>query len=230
MKRLSHAVALAAVTLAAMAGGCKKEEAKPVPTPAEPKAADAPAPPPAEPGAVQPAAPAAAQAPEAGAATPAVPAQPIAPADPGKRPTSITDAHIAIADRIIAATNKFADLLDAASSDCRKATAVIRKSGGEMKAAMGEAETLQVQLNSDPAAMQWFQKAYGPRMMGAINKLGFVVGQCRKDKDFEVAFKELDIGGSRQEPKMTNTPPTPPEAPPAMPPGTPATATPSPDR
>ena len=71
----------------------------------------------------------------------------------------------------------------------------MKSQGKKIKASMEETEKLQEQLRADPAAMQWFQKSYGPKMMVALGKLGGVVNACRQDKDFEAAFKSLDLGG-----------------------------------
>ncbi len=203
MRRMSRAVAFTAVTvaLAFSAFGCKKDEAKkPEEAAAEPKKADTPAADPAKAAAPAPNAPSAsavaADPPAtAGQPDPAGPATPMTPAAPPQRPPSVTDQHIAVADKLVAATNKFADDLDAVKSDCKKATAVVKSGGDAVKVAMAATDKLQGQLNTDPAAMQWFQATYAPKMMGAVGKLGGVFTQCGKDKDFEAAFKNLELGG-----------------------------------
>lgn len=209
MRRLSRAVALTAVTLAlATAGfGCKKDEGKKTDeAPAEAKTSDTPAAAPTDPGTPATTTPPGA---DPAATAPAEPgAAPAAPAAPAQRPASVTDEHIAIADKVVDATNKFADDLDKAKADCKKATEVIKNQGSALKAAMENTDKLQTQLNSDPAAMQWFQQTYGPKMMSAVGKLGGVFTQCGKDKDFEAAFKSLELGA-----KSSAPPPSAPAAP-----------------
>lgn len=191
MNRLSLAAALAAMALAlAASAGCKKDEEKKTEPAAEPKPADTTAP------AAGTAAPgtAASATPAPGAVAPG--AAPGAPTnDPSVKPASVTDAQIKAAEDIVGATNAFADALDAVKSDCKKATAAVKREGKKIKASMDETEKLQEQLRADPVAMQWFQKTYGPKMMGALGKLGGVVNACRTDKEFEAAFKSLDLGG-----------------------------------
>ncbi|HTE53708.1 MAG TPA: hypothetical protein VK698_22795 [Kofleriaceae bacterium] len=213
MRRISRTVALTAVALA-LAGlaGCKKDEDKKADEPAagDPKPADVSA---TSPGAATPATPAPGAAqPTPGATAAPAPGQPMPSADPGQRPATVTDEHLKIADNIVESIGKFADALDAAKADCKKATQVVKTEGKKVKSAMGDTEKLQSQLHSDPAAMQWFQKTYGPKMMGAIGKLGGVVNACRQDKEFEAAFKGLEIGG-RPHAEPANKPPTPPDSP-----------------
>ena len=215
MRRMSRAAALIAVTvaLAFIAFGCKKDEAKkPEEAAAESKKADSPAADPAQ--AAAPTAPNATSAtdpPATGQPDPAGAATPMTPAAPPQRPPSVTDEHVGVANKLVEATNKFADELDAAKSDCKKATAVVKNGGPAVKVAMAATDKLQTQLNTDPAAMQWFQSTYAPKMMGAVGKLGGVFTQCGKDKDFEAAFKNLELGG-RPPPDAP-----PPDAPPPKP-------------
>lgn len=206
MSRLSRAAALAATALVlATSTGCKKDEEKKAEPAAEPKPADTAAPVTAAPPTAAPTA----------VTTGAAPTAPVA--DPSVRPASVTDAQVKIAENIVAATNGFADALDAVKSDCKKATAAVKSEGKKIKASMDQTEKLQEQLRTDPAAMQWFQKVYGPKMMGALGKLGGVVNACRQDKDFEAAFKSLDLGGKpRQAPPAGAAPSL---APGATPPG-----------
>ena len=207
MKRVPRAVAIAAVSLALAPIGCKKDEKK-ADQPADPKAAE-----------TAPGASATPTTPE-----PALPANPDVPAPgldhspkpgatppaPGQRPASISDKHIATADKVVEVTREFATQLDTAKGDCKKATEVLKKGGGALAASIKDAEKVQSELSTDHAAQQWLSQTYGPKMMVELQKLGPVMEKCRTDKDFDAAFRALELGGG-------GGPQTPPPAPPPEP-------------
>ena len=205
MKRLSRAVALTAVTLALPLGAmaCKKEQEKTAGTP-EAKPGDAPA---AEstqpgagtaPGAAKPTTPPPGQP---GAAAPGQPpGMPAMPAQPAQKPDSVQDKHVAVADKIVAAANKFGDDLAATKGDCKKATGVLKTGGGPLKDLMEQTDKLQNDLKGDQAAMMWFQQSYGPKMMTALQKVGATLQQCSSDKEFAAAFESLGLGRPRRPP------------------------------
>jgi hypothetical protein len=204
MKRLSRAVALTAVTLALplAATACNKEQDKSTATetkPADQAKADT-----AQPSAGAPASPTAPKAAPQTEAQPGQPPQPgmppAAPPQPGKKPDSVKDSHVKVADNIVTAANKFAGDLEAAKGDCKKATGVVKTGGVPLKKAIEETDKLQNELKGDQAAMQWFQQTYGPKMMGAIQKMGTVVQKCSTDKEFAAAFQGLGLGGPRSAP------------------------------
>jgi hypothetical protein len=233
MRRLSRAVALIAVALALAPGlyGCKKDEAKKTDAPAEPKPADPAAAGPT--GAAQPAQPGA----PGTSMDPAVPTpQAMAALEHGARPASITDEQVAVAQKVVDATTKFVNELDAVKDDCKKATAVLKgKTGKDLKAAVEEGSKLQAQIGNDPATMQWFHQTFGPKMMSTLGKLGGVFNKCRQDKNFEAAFRGLGLGGNRPPPAHGGKPPAaapPSAAPPGAPspPAAPATPDPKPNK
>jgi hypothetical protein len=203
MKRLSRAVALTAVTLALpfAASACNKEQDKSTATetkPADQAKADT-----AQPSAGAPASP---NAPKTAPQTEAKPGQPPQPGmppaqpQPGKKPDSVKDSHVKVADNIVSAANKFAGDLESTKGDCKKATGVVKTGGVPLKKAIEETDKLQNELKGDQAAMMWFQQTYGPKMMGAIQKMGQVVQKCSTDKEFAAAFQGLGLGGPRSAP------------------------------
>jgi hypothetical protein len=204
MKSVPRAVALAAATLALAFAGCKKDEKK-TDQPADPKAAET-TPGAADPATPAPALPPGAAVPEPGLShTPAEGATPPAP-EPGQRPASITEKHIATADKVVEVTRKFATELDTAKGDCKKATAVLKSGGAALASSIKDAEKVQTELSTDHAAQQWLSQTYGPKMMVELQKLGPVMEKCRADKDFDAAFRSLELGGGG-----AKTPPPPPE-------------------
>lgn len=197
MKSMFRASALSAVALALALTGCKKDEKKKDEAPAEAKPADSTGDPAAtgttptttEPAAMDP-------------ATPTTPTTP--PADPGVRPPSVTDAHVATADKVVGTMNKFADDLDAAKADCKKATAVVKSSKAPIEKVMTDAESMKGALENDQAAKDWFEKNYAPKMMGAIQKMGGVAQACSTDKDFMAAMQDLNMMGKKHDSKEPN--------------------------
>ncbi len=221
MTRLSRAVALTAVTLALPLGAmaCNKEE-KSAGAP-EAKTGDTPA--------AELTAPSAGTDPSAAAAKPTTPppgqaatppgqppGMPAMPAQPVKKPDSVKPSHVAVADKIVAAANKFGDDLAATKGDCKKATGVLKTGGGPLKAVMAETDKLQQELKGDQAAMQWFQQTYGPKMMSGLQKVGAVLQQCSSDKEFAATFESLGLGGRPRRPPPQQ--PTPGESHGALPP------------
>ncbi|HKE18560.1 MAG TPA: hypothetical protein VKB80_26965 [Kofleriaceae bacterium] len=201
MIRLSRAVALTAVTLALPLAptACNKQDK---PAEVDKKAADstsADSKPGAAPSAAT-GAPKAAQVPPPPAGGPTPPGMPAAPAAPAKKPDSVKPEHVKAADNIVEATSKFSAALEATKGDCKKATAVVKNESGPLKSAMADTQKLQNDLKGDQQAIMWFQQTYAPKMMGSLQKMGMVVQQCSKDKEFADAFQNLGLGGPPRRP------------------------------
>jgi hypothetical protein len=232
MRRLPRATALTAMVAAMAAGptGCKEKQSKKKvePAPALVAPSGSPPPPPTDPTARKPAVRSSLAPPPSRV----LPTQkPPAEVDPGKRPAKVTDAQVALAEQIVATATEFANLMDAAKADCRKAVGVINMRGDDFKETMNQVNALRKQLNNDQKAMAWFSRAYGPKMRLAFAKLGEAISECHSYEDFEVAFRSLGIGapppGNPHAPSPhTPAPPskTRPSASPSAPPAAPAPA------
>lgn len=197
MKSMFHAAALAALAVSLALPGCKKDDKKKDDAPAadmksaDPTTADVPA---------QPATGAPAGDTPTAMADPGMPPATGAPSgDPGVRPASVTDAHVATADKVVVTMNKFAGDLDAAKADCKKATGVVKSAKGDIEKVMNEAESMKGTLDTDQAAKDWFEKNYAPKMMGAIQKMGGVAQTCGSDKDFMAAMQDLNMNGKKKD-------------------------------
>jgi len=160
--------------------GCKKEnkEAAPATGSAAPAAGSAAA---GGEKTAEPTAPAGETAPSIAPGEPAAPA-----ADPGPRPASITDADVAMAEKLVGAIEKMAGNLNEAGADCAKFAAAIKSSSSEMSAVMEEGKKFDERLKSDEAAQKWFEATYAPKVMSAMSKL--VANPCINDKAVQEAL------------------------------------------
>ena len=139
-------------------------------------------PPPAADPAPAPAAPAAGETPSQGIAV----GEPHPAADPGPRPASITDADVAMAEKLVGAIEKMAGNLNEAGADCAKFAAAIKASSSEMSAVMEEGKKFDERLKSDEAAKKWFEATYAPKVMGTMGKL--MTNPCINDKAVQEAM------------------------------------------
>lgn len=160
----------------ALAGGCSKKQTKET----------TPPPPPAEP------APAA----DAGATPPqgiAVGEPHPAGADPaaGPRPASITDADVAVVEKLLATLTQMAEGVGKAGTDCQAAAAVIRSSSVELKAIGVEAKKMGERLKADPTAEKWFEAAYGSRVNASMAPMAS--SGCMNDPAVSQAMQSLDF-------------------------------------
>jgi hypothetical protein len=129
-----------------------------------------------------PAAPATAEAPPQGIAV----GEPNPAAAPGPRPASITDADVALADKLVGAIEKMASNLIEAGTDCAKFAAAVKSSSSEMSAVMEEGKKFDERLKSDDAAKKWFEATYAPKVMGTMGKL--MTNPCINDKAVQEAM------------------------------------------
>jgi hypothetical protein len=124
------------------------------------------------------------------AAAAAVAAMPPA-GDPGPRPASITDVEVALAEKMVATMTKLSDGVVAAGADCAKAATAIKSVGPELSSIMEEGKKMEEKLKTDDAAKQWFEKSYGPKVMGPMSK---VMGSpCASDKGVQEAMTSLKM-------------------------------------
>jgi hypothetical protein len=169
--------------------GCKKENKDAAKT--EPAAAAAPvggdtaakaAPAGAEtaPTAVAPGEPAPAGDPAAAAA-----------ADPGPRPASLTDADIALADKLVGTIEKMATAINDAGTDCPKVATAIKSMSGEMSSVAEEGKKLDERIAGDESAKKWFEATYAPKVMATMNKV--MNNSCFSDEAVQKAMASVKM-------------------------------------
>lgn len=111
----------------------------------------------------------------------------------GPRPKSVTDAHVALADKLVATLTKMATNVGAAGKDCKKAAEAIKASAKDLAPIKAEVDKLESLSKNDPAVKAWFESNYMGKMMGAMGPMMSVAQTCASDKDFGEAMQNLDM-------------------------------------
>ena len=118
-----------------------------------------------------------------------------------KKPDSVKDKHVEVADKIVDTANKFGDDLQGDQGRLQEGD---RRPQDRRRPAprvsWARPTSCRQDLKGDQAAMTWFQQTYGPKMMTALQKVGAVLQQCSTDKEFAAAFESLGLGRPRQPP------------------------------
>lgn len=106
------------------------------------------------------------------------------------RPASVTDAHVAVADKMIKVFNEFGDAMKTAGTDCKAASAAAKAFVPKFKEIGGEAEKVG-DLDKDPDAKKWFEANYAPKMMAAMGPMMQTAQACQDDKEFQAAMQAM---------------------------------------
>lgn len=114
------------------------------------------------------------------------PGEPTPSADPGPRPASVTDADVAVAEKLIGTIEKMANGLNDAGTDCAKMAASIKAMAPEMSSTMEEGKKFDERLKNDEAAKKWFEATYAPKVMATMSKL--MGNPCMQDKAVQEAM------------------------------------------
>lgn len=112
------------------------------------------------------------------------------PAAGGPRPASVTDAHVAVADKMIKVFNDFGDAMKTAGTDCKAASAAAKSFVPKFKEIGADAEKIG-DLDKDPEAKKWFEANYAPKMMAAMGPMMQTAQACQNDKDFQAAMQAM---------------------------------------
>ena len=174
------AAVLLALAIGAGASGCKDKKEDKPPPAAQ-------APPPAKP-------------PDAGIAP-----DPVA----GLPPPSITREKRELAERVLGHMEAIAAAGDASQGNCTAAAAAMK---ALMEKARPDIEAMDAMKNdaSDKAARQWFEKAYGHRMMTVMTRVMGISGKCKNDVAFQAAMADSPFS-RRRKPAAPDTPSAPPD-------------------
>lgn len=135
------------------------------------------------------------------AAAPAPPAPAPAPPDPtilaaGEPPPSVTPERKALAEKVLADMEAIAAVGDVSRGNCKAVAAAMK---AEMDKARPDIEAMEKAKDeaSDKPARDWFEKAYGGRMMALMGKIINVAKDCREDPDFQAAMADSPFGRNR---------------------------------
>jgi hypothetical protein len=123
---------------------------------------------------------------------------PMPPAPGGPRPATITDAHVATADKLVTSLTELGAKLAAAGSDCKAATKVITAGTAAMTPIADDAEKIKTETAADPAAKAWFQANYVPKMMTAYGPFVAIAKQCNDDTELMAALAAMPIGNRKK--------------------------------
>jgi hypothetical protein len=154
--------------LALVVPGCSKNKATTAPASATPVASESAAPAP--------------QGIAVGEPHPATPA-----AD--GRPVSVTDADVAMAEKMFDVMAKLSAGVVSAGSDCKQAATEIRTVGAEVKQVSLEGKKLEDKFKSDAAAKEWLEKTYAPKLSDTMGKM--MASACINDPAVREAMGAL---------------------------------------
>lgn len=114
-----------------------------------------------------------------------------ATADPGPRPASLTDADIALADKLVGTIEKMAGAINDAGTDCPKVATAIKSMSAEMTSVAEEGKKLDERIAGDEAAKKWFEATYAPKVMATMNKV--MNNTCFSDKAVQEAMASVKM-------------------------------------
>jgi len=106
------------------------------------------------------------------------------------RPASVTDAHVAVADKMVKVFGEFGDAMKTAGKDCKAATAATKSFVPKFKEIGAESQKIG-DLDKDPDAKKWFEANYAPKMMAAMGPMMETAQACQEDKDFQGAMQAM---------------------------------------
>lgn len=114
--------------------------------------------------------------------------------DEGGRPAGLSAETKATLDSYVTAFEKLGADLGAAAPDCAKGVAAVENNAKELDAldargAAMRAEMDNVSATNGPAIGEWLAKTYAPRMKGAVEKMGPMMGPCESDPALKTAME-----------------------------------------
>ncbi len=140
--------------------------------------------------------------------------EPPKPPDPtilaaGEPPPSVTPEKKALAEKVLAHMESIAAAGEVSQGNCNAAAAAMK---AEMDKARDDIEAMDAMRNgtADKDARQWFEKAYGHRMMTVMTKVMGIAGKCKDDPAFQTAMADSPF--SRKRPAPPDKPSAPPDS------------------
>jgi hypothetical protein len=110
------------------------------------------------------------------------------------RPASVTDAQVAIANKLVVTLNDMGKGITAAGTDCKKATAAVEAGTKALEPIKAEAMSLKQLGESDQSVKIWFESTYAPQFMEALGPLIGAAATCGSDAKFMDAMKKVEVG------------------------------------
>ncbi len=105
------------------------------------------------------------------------------------RPASISDADVALVEKLLPRLDQLAHEVTAAGADCPTATRAITRVAGELGPQVALVMALEARTHADPAAEAWARAHYGARVFGPL--LQIVKGACQLDPSYNQALAAL---------------------------------------
>ena len=109
------------------------------------------------------------------------------------RPATITDADVAMADKLAVAIEKLSADVVAAGADCKKMTAAIKSNTKAVSDAIASLDKMK-KTNDTPEAKAWFKATYEPKIGPPMKALVEAAKtNCEKDADVKAALGGLSL-------------------------------------
>jgi hypothetical protein len=118
-------------------------------------------------------------------------AKPAPPPPTNDRPKTVTDAQLAIVDKLVATFNDISEMMDLAKT-CDQKRSVLEVATPEMAALAPDMARTVAEINADPAASAWFETTYKDRLGKAAGFLK-TAEACKDDPAFMKALANLPM-------------------------------------
>ncbi len=115
-----------------------------------------------------------------------------APTSAPPRPATVTDAHVAAAEKVIAALGDVGKKLSTAK-DCRDRQAVLESVSPSLAAIAPEMKKATEETDGDPAAAAWMEATFKDRMKAAALPLMMAAASCKDDPAFMATFSTMPM-------------------------------------
>ena len=127
------------------------------------------------------------------------PPKPIDTADPaaGAPPASVSAEKKAMAEKVLAHMEAIAAAGESNQNDCKIAASAMKVAMDRARGDIAEMEKMKSEA-PDKEARQWFEKAYGGRMMSIMGKVINIANKCKADPDFQKAMADSPFSGHKK--------------------------------
>lgn len=108
------------------------------------------------------------------------------------RPATVTAAHVAASEKVLAALADVGTKLSTAK-DCRAKQAVLEAVAPSLAAIAPEMKKAIDETNADPAAVAWMETHFKDRMKAAALPLMMAAASCKDDAAFMATFSTMPM-------------------------------------
>ena len=109
------------------------------------------------------------------------------------RPASVTDAQVALADKLVSVMQQMGTDITAAGKDCAKAADAVKAGAAKLEPMKDEVKKWEKVSKDDPQVKAWFEANYMSKMMGAMAPMMAVAQTCATDAGFTAAMKDMKM-------------------------------------